>query len=254
MQISTGFITLLSHETYRFIRLIRQTVFPPIITTCLFILIFGFSLGDRIREIHGFPYIIYIVPGLTAMGVMMNAHTNTSFALYMSRYDQSIQNWISAPLRPVEIVIALIWGGIARGMMIGLITLGVSLAILQFKPVNIGITLLFLLLQSIFFGCFGLIGGLRAKTWDNLATTQNFVLTPLIYLGGVFYSIELLPGIWKKISMFNPLFYMVDGVRYGILGIHDSPLWLSLTVTVCFTGIFFAVCVWLFHIGYRLVK
>ena len=254
MGTATGFITLIRQEWFRFVRLIKQTIFPPIITTFLYILIFGFSLGDRIREIHGFSYILYIIPGLAAMGVMVNAHANTSFALYMSRFDQSIDNMLAAPLRPIELVTALLWGGISRGLLIGSVTLGVSLLLLKHPPFNLAVTLFFLITQSIFFGGWGIIGALRAKTWDSLATTQNFIITPLVYLGGVFYSIELLPPFWRSLSSFNPLLYMVDGTRYGILGVHDLPLWESATISLVLAFTMFALCVYLFQIGYKLVK
>lgn len=254
MGIYTGFATLIRQEIFRFVRLLRQTIFPPVITTCLFILIFGFSLGDRIREIHGFPYILYIIPGLAAMGAMVNAHTNTSFALYMSRFDQSIDNLLAAPLKPIELVSAFLWGGMVRGLLIGLITLTVSLTLLQHPPVHVGWTLFFLTVQTIFFGGWGIIGALRAHTWDNLATTQNFIITPLVYLGGVFYSIDLLPPFWRKVSTFNPLLYMVDGTRYGILGVHDLPLWQSVLFSTALALGMFALCVILFQKGYRLVK
>lgn len=254
MAAHTGFATLIYQEWFRFTRLWKQTIFPPIITTLLFILIFGFSLGERIREIHGFPYILYIIPGLAAMGAMMNAHTNCSFALYMSRFDQSIDNMLAAPLRPIELVTALLWGGIARGMLVGLITLTVSLLLLQHPPFHLGWTLFFLVMQTVFFGCWGIIGALRAKTWDSLATAQNFIITPLVYLGGVFYSIDLLPGIWRTISIFNPLLYMVDGTRYGVLGVHDLPLLLSVSLTTALALGMFVLCVVLFQKGYRLVR
>ncbi len=250
----TGFITLLGQEWFRFTRLIKQTVFPPIITTCLFITIFGFSLGGQIREIHGFSYILYIVPGLAAMGTIMNAYTNTSFAVYMSRFDQSMDNMLAAPLRPIELVSAFVWGGIARGLLIGLVTLLVSLTLLKHIPSHIGVTLFFLVAQSIIFASWGIVDALRAQTWDNLATTQNFVITPLVYLGGVFYSIELLPPFWRTLSHFNPLLYIVDGTRYGILGVHDLPLSLSMGLTTALALGMFTLCVVLFQKGYRLVR
>lgn len=254
MQTYTGFITLIRFEFFRFIRLIKQTVFPPILTTLLFILIFGFSLGDRIHNLHGFTYILYIIPGLAAMGVMTNAFSNTSASVYMARFDQSIYNILSCPLKPTWIVSALVIGGIMRGFLIGAITLFVSLLMLKAPLYNIFFTLFFLLVMSILFGCWGIISGLRAKTWDTLATTQTFIITPMVYLGGVFYSIELLPEPWQTISMFNPIFYIVDGVRYGVLGIHDAPLTLSFSITFGLAIVLYTLCVYLFRIGYKLVK
>jgi len=217
-------------------------------------MIFGFSLGDRIQAIHGFSYILYIIPGLAAMGVMNNAFSNTSISLYMARFDQSLDNILAAPLRPIEMVTALVVGGIARGLLIGGITLIVSLILLKQPLFSFGITFFFFVMQSILFGCWGIIGGLRAKTWDNLATTQTFIITPLVYLGGVFYSANLLPPFWHKVSLLNPLFYMVDGTRYGVLGVNDVPLWHSVGITTFLTLTLFALCVYLFQIGYKLVR
>lgn len=250
----TGFVTLVRQEAFRFWRLIRQTVFPPILMTLLFILIFGFSLGEKISAIHGFSYIVFIIPGLTAMGVMNNAFSNTSTSLYMARFDQSIDNLLAAPLRPVELVSAMVLAAVARGFLIGAITLTVSLSFLHPHIHNLGIVVAQFLLQSVIFGCWGIIGALRAKTWDTLATTQNFIITPMVYLGGVFYSIQFLPPPWKTISLFNPVFYMVDHLRYGILGVHEAPLALSFGISAVCAALLFGICVYLFQIGYRLVR
>lgn len=254
MRTTIPFLTLIRQEFFRFWRLMRQTIFPPIVTTFLFILIFGFSLGERIQEIHGFSYILYIIPGLVCMGAMNNAFSNTSSSLYMARFDQSIDNLLAAPLKPVWLVSSLVIGGIARGFLVGGITLAVSLLLLKQNLHNYTITFLLLLLQSILFGCWGIIGALRAKTWDNLATTQNFIITPMVYLGGIFYSITLLPEPWKTISLWNPVFYMVDGLRYGVLGVAEAPLWQSIGLTGLLSVGLFALCVYLFQIGYRLVR
>lgn len=251
---TTRFTALVRMEFFRFWRLLRQTIVPPILNTLLFILIFGFSLGSRIKEIHGFSYILYIIPGLTAMGVMNNAFSNTSTSLHMAKFDRSLDNLLATPLTPLEMVTALVTGGIARGLMIAILTLLIALPLLHQSVFSFGLTLYFTVAQSIFFGCWGIIGALRAKTWDNLATTQTFVITPLAYLAGVFYSIDILPDPWHTISLMNPLFYMVDGTRYGILGIHDAPLWISVGMTGALALGLFAVCVYLFQIGYKLVR
>lgn len=254
MQNHVGFWTLNRQEFYRFWRLIRQTIFPPIITTFLYILIFGFSLGDRIREIHGFSYILYIVPGLVAMGVMNNAFSNTSSSLHMAHFDHSIENILAAPLSPFQIVASFILGGLMRGLTVGIITLAVSLLMLKQPVVRVDITLLFLILQSIIFGAWGILAALFAKTWDSLATQQNFIITPLVYLAGVFYSIEMLPEPWATISLFNPLYYMVDGFRYGVLGVHEVSPWLSIGIGTASAVILVGFCIYLFRIGFRLVR
>jgi len=251
---TTRLVALVRMEFFRFWRLLRQTIVPPVLNTLLFILIFGFSLGGRIKEIHGFSYIVYIIPGLAAMGVMNNAFSNTSTSLHMAKFDRSMDNLLAAPLKPFEMVLALVTGGVARGLLIAFLTLAVSLPMLKQPLFDFWIVLYFVVMQSVFFGCWGIIGALRAKTWDNLATTQTFVITPLAYLAGVFYSVTILPQPWREISLFNPLFYMVDGTRYGILGIHDTPLWIAAGLTGGLAVILFAICVWLFQIGYKMVR
>lgn len=249
-----GFATLIHQEFFRFWRLIRQTIFPPIITTFLFILIFGYSLGSQIHNLKGFSYIVYIIPGLVAMGVMNNAFSNSSSSLYMAKFDQSIDNLLVAPLRPIELVLSLVIGSVSRGLLVGVITMVIALGMLHQPIYSIWITLAFTILQSIIFGCWGIIGALRAKTWDTLATTQTFIIQPLVYLGGVFYTVQLLPPFWRKFSLFNPIFYMVDGIRYGVLGIHDASPQLSMGLTALLAATLLGVCVWLFQIGYRLVR
>lgn len=249
-----GFFALVRQEAYRFWRLIRQTIFPPVLTTILYILIFGFSLGSRIQSIHGFPFILYIIPGLAAMGVMNGSFANCATSLYMAKFDRSLENILAAPLKPVEVVLAYLTGGIARGLVIGSLTLTVALLCFKQPLFNAVIVLFFFIAQSIIFGCWGIIAAIRAKTWDSLATIENFIITPLVYLGGVFYSVDLLPPIWQKLSHFNPIFYIVDGTRYGVLGVHDTSLWMACGFTTVVALILFSLCVTLFQVGYRLVR
>lgn len=247
--------TLIRKEVDRFWQWKNDTIFPPIITTVLFILIFGYSLGSRIQEISGLPYIVFILPGLVALGVITNAYANTAFSLYHSRFDQSIDNLIASPLSPIELVFAYIFGGIARAMVIGLITLLIGVLALPMSTVSHPwLVLLYIIGSGIFFACWGIVTALRATSWEAMATTTNFVITPLVYLGGVFYSIDLLPPFWRTISLFNPLFYMVDGVRFAVVGTSDISWKFSLTLTWCLALCGVILCVYLFRIGYKLVR
>lgn len=248
------FTSLIRQEVFRFWRLIKQTIFPPIITTLLFILIFGYSLGSRIQEISGLPYILFIFPGLLAMGVTNNAFSNTTTSIYMAMFDHSIDNLLAAPLSPIELVLAFTIGGVARAMLIGLVILAVALLMLHATVVHPLLLALYLLGSSTFFSCWGIIGAIRAKSWDSLATTTNFIITPMTYLGGVFYSIKLLPPLWQKVSLWNPLFYMVDGYRYAMTGVSDVAWATSFVVTWGLGLSFFILCIYLFKIGYRLVR
>lgn len=248
------FFCLVHQELYRFSRLINQTIFPPIISTVLFILIFGYSLGNRITEISGFSYIVYIIPGLASLGVINSAFSNTSTSLYMARFDRSIDNLLAAPLGAVALVMAFVIGGIVRGLLVGVLTLAVALPFLHPAVHHWGHTFYFLVSQSLVFSCIGIIGALRAKSWDNLATLQNFIITPLTYLAGVFYSIRLLPPFWQRVSLFNPLLYFVDGLRFGLLGTSDVSVETCLVLTFFTGGLLLALCVFLFQRGYRLVR
>jgi ABC-2 type transport system permease protein len=236
------------------LRLSRQTIFPPIITTLLFILIFGYSLGSRIREIHGFPYILYILPGLASMGTITNAYANSSSSLFMARMDLSMENMIASPLSNFQLVASLVLGGWIRGVVIGVLTLLVSIPMVDLQVESWPLVLLVLSLTSIIFSCLGIVSALWSDGWDNLATFTNFVITPFIYLGGVFYSVEMLPPFWHRVSLFNPIFYLVDSLRYAVLGHSDIPFAVSLALLAGLSLVFYLFCVYLFRIGYKLVQ
>ncbi len=249
-----GFETLIERECYRFARLSKQTVLPPILTTLLYIFIFGFSLGSRIREIDGLPYILFILPGLASMGVITNSYANTSTSLFMAKMDRSIENILVAPLSSLQVATAFLTGGLIRGVLIGIVTLTVSVLTVHMPIVHPGWTLLVLILNSTIFSALGLISGLWSESWDHIATFTNFVITPFIYLGGVFYSLHMLPPFWQKVSLANPIFYLVDAQRWVTLGRGDIPFWISLTVMSCWAVAVFSICLYLFKRGYKLVN
>jgi ABC-2 type transport system permease protein len=250
----TGFNALVRRECYRFARLSGQTIAPPIITTLLFIFIFGFSLGSRIREIEGVSYIFYILPGLAAMGVITNSYANTSTSLFMARMDRSLENILSCPLSNLQLVTAFTIGGLLRGMVIGIITLLVAILTVHLEVRHWLYTLLVLAFASVFFSSLGILSALWSEGWDQIASFTTFIITPFIYLGGVFYSIRMLPGFWQKVSFFNPIFYLVDALRYAVLDRSDVPWNVSLAVLTAMAAVSFAFCVYLFKIGYKLVR
>ncbi len=254
MKSRTAFFTLVIRECYRFLRLSRQTLFPPIVTTLLFILIFGFSLGSRIREIEGLPYILYILPGLAAMGNITNSYANTSTSLFMARMDYSIENLVAAPLSNFQLVTSFILGGWFRGILTGVLPLLISIPMVKLPVQNWPAVFLVLSLSSIFFSSLGIVSALWSEGWDNIATFTNFVITPFVYLGGVFYSIEMLPPFWRKVSLFNPIFYIVDALRHAVLGVSDLSWQLTWSILGAFALGSFLLCVYLFRIGYKLVK
>lgn len=248
-----GFYTLIERECYRFARLSKQTIFPPIITTLLFIFIFGFSLGSRIREIHGFAYIIYILPGLATMGVVTNSYANTSTSLFMAKMDRSIENILASPISRYQVASAMMMGGLIRGLSIGLVTLIISMLSVHMPLVHPFWTLFILVLNSILFSSLGLISGLWSESWDQIATFTNFIITPFVYLGGVFYSIQMLPPFWQKVSLANPIFYLVDALRWCVLGKGDIPFYISLLFISLVTLLSYGICIALFKRGYKLI-
>lgn len=254
MLLNRVLFTLMKREFYRFSRLAKQTIFPPLLTTILFIVIFGFSLGGHIKEIEGWPYIVFILPGLAALGVVTNAYSNTSTSLYAARFDNSIENLLSAPISPMQMVIAQITSGVLRGLVIGILTLGIASLVIDLPLVHPVLTFFWIAGVGVVLACLGIVSGLRADSWDKLATMTNFILTPGTYLGGVFYSIKLLPQPWQTISMFNPILYYVDGMRYAVLGTSDMPIMLSVGVLVSTMLLGLITCWYLFLTGYKLVK
>jgi ABC-2 type transport system permease protein len=248
-----SFQTLIEREYYRFMRLAGQTLVPPVLMSVLFIIIFGYSLGPRIREISGFSYIIFILPGLVGMGVLNNAYSNTITSLYMARTDRSIENILVSPNSYLKIVSAFVIGGVTRGFLIGALVLAVAIPLTGLSIKSLPIALLLMMAIATAFSSFGVITALWAETWDHLATISNFILIPFSYLGGVFYSIDMLPGVWRTVSLFNPLFYMIDGLRWAVLGRSDIAPIISISITLSLAVGCFAVAVYLFKKGYKLI-
>ncbi len=249
-----GFKTLVYRECYRFIRLAGQTIAPPILTTLLFIFIFGYSLGTRIKEIEGFSYIFFILPGLASMGVINNAYANTSTSLFMARMDRSIENMLVCPLSSTQLVGAFVIGGMIRGLVVGFFTFLVAILAIDLEIHHWPHTLLVLALTSILFSSLGILSALWSEGWDQIASFTTFVITPFIYLGGVFYSIHMLPPFWHKVSLINPVFYIVNAMRYAVLGHSDISFKFSLGFLSLTTMLSFSLAVYLFRRGYKLVK
>ena len=254
MKSRIAFGTLVLRECYRFARLSGQTIAPPIISTLLFILIFGYSLGSRIKQIGGFDYILFILPGLAAMGVVNNAYANSSTSLFMARMDRSIENMVTCPLSPLQLVTAFVIGGLMRGLAVGLLTIAVGIFTVHFQVHHWPHTILVIALSSILFSSLGILSALWAEGWDQIATFTTFIITPFIYLGGVFYSIHMLPAFWQKVSLFNPIFYLVDATRWALLGHSDIPYWYSLAFLGGTAFSSYALCVYLFKKGYKLLR
>ena len=247
-----GFLTLLGRETGRFLVLWKQTVLPPILSAVLYVLIFGYSLGSRIRDIEGVPYTEYILPGLAMMGVINAAYANSSSSLFMAKREAYLNDVLIAPLSYFEVALAFVAGAMVRGLAVGVVILGTGAILADLPFPHPVVVVAFLLLVSALLSSIGVIAGIWAQSWDHVMVLVNFVLTPLVFLGGVFYSIDMLPPFWKTASHFNPLFYMINGVRYGVVGVEDASPLFSLLFTAVLTVVAFAATVRLFQTGYRL--
>lgn len=249
-----GFRTLVSREVTRFLKVYRQTVFPGVISSSLYIIIFGFTLQRRISAINDVPYSIYIIPGLVMMNVITNAYNNTASSILQMKLLGQLQDMLITPLSNLELALSFIIGGAVRGFINGVMVLLLGIVITG-MPVEYPLyVLLFLFLVSWSFSSVGLLIGIMAESWDNIATMVNFFITPLIFLGGVFYSINMLPGLWRTLSMANPIYYVINGLRYSVLGegAADSSIGLSLFAATLMTILFTVAGTYLFHRGYRI--
>ena len=236
-----GLWTLTSREVGRFFSVYRQTVIPGLISSVLYILIFGFTLEQRISEIQGVSYTMFILPGLIMMNTLTNASSNTSSSMLQMKLLQQLPDLLTAPLSGLEIALAYIIGGAIRGMVNGILVLLVGVILIDLPISNLPGTLMFIFLVSWAFSSMGLVMGQLAESWDQLAMIQNFFLTPLSFLGGVFYSIKMLPEWAQSLSFINPIYYMINGIRYTILEKSDSPViisfWMAVLLTLSFTSL-----------------
>jgi len=218
-----GLWTLTAREVGRFFAVYRQTIIPGLTSSVLYILIFGFTLERRIAEIDGIPYTLFIIPGLIMMNTLTNASSNTSSSMLQMKLLGQLPDLLQAPLSSFEISLAYIIGGTVRGTVNGLLILLVGITLGGITVNQPLATIGFIILVSWAFSSIGLLLGQMAESWDQLAATQNFFLTPLSFLGGIFYSIKMLPDWAQEASFFNPIYYMINGLRYTILGVSDSP-------------------------------
>ena len=247
-----GLVALSGREVARVLKLWTQTIAAPVISSALFIVVFGLSLGDRIREIDGVPYETYIVPGLIAMAMAQAAYANNSSSVFQARFDKYLHDVLAAPMRTWEINLALHVGGIVRAVLIG-IGLTVVALLLTDVPVRSPLVLVAALaLLLVLFASLGVVVGVYAETWDHTGFVNNLVILPLSFLGGVFYSVDRLPDPWHAISHANPLWYLIDAVRHGFLGRSDVPVGLSLVVGAVMAAVCVAWTAWLFHTGRKL--
>lgn len=237
----TAFKSLLTKEINRFTRIWVQTLVPPAITMTLYFIIFGNLIGARIGEMNGFSYMEYIVPGLIMMSVITNSYSNVASSFYSSKFQRNIEELLVAPVPNYVIIWGFVMGGVTRGLAVGTIVTFVSLFFVDLQVEHWGIIIATVFMTSVVFSLGGLINAIFAKSFDDVSIIPTFVLTPLTYLGGVFYSINLLPEFWQGISKINPIVYMVNAFRYGFLGVSDVGIWSSFAVLFLFVILLYAV-------------
>lgn len=226
--------TIAYKEIRRFLRIWVQTLLPSIITTTLYFLIFGTLIGSRIGQMNGYDYMDFIVPGLILMAVISNAYSNVVSSFYGTKFQHNIEEMLVAPIPSWVILTGYISGGVMRGMIVGVFVTLVSLFFTDMQIAHPVLMVVVFLLTGVLFSAAGFINAVYAKSFDDISIVPTFVLTPLIYLGGVFYSIELLPAFWQKVSMLNPVFYMINVFRYSVLGESDVSLLSGFAVILFF--------------------
>jgi ABC-2 type transport system permease protein len=247
-----GLAWLAARECLRVSKLWTQTMLAPVVSSLLFILVFGLSLGTRIREVSGFDYEVFIVPGLIAMAMAQAAYSNNSSSIFQARSDRYIDDVLAAPMRPWQMNLGLTVGGAFRATLIGLALAALAVPLTS-APVArpLALAAAVLLLVTLF-GALGVVVGIYAETFDHHTFINNIVILPLTFVGGVFYSVEILPPPWEQLSHANPLFYVVNAVRYGFLGVSDVSVWLSFAVTAAIAAAVVAWSQYLFSTGRRL--
>ncbi|GAB3475717.1 ABC transporter permease [Marinomonas epiphytica] len=248
-EIWVAFYTILIREVRRFTRIWPQTLLPPAITMSLYFAIFGNFIGDRIGQMDGFSYMQFIVPGLIMMAVITNSYANVSSSFFSAKFQHSVQELLVSPTPNWVILLGYVLGGVVRGLLVGLIVTLLSLFFTHLTIDNILLTVLVVFLTAVMFSLGGFVNGLFARNFDDVSIVPTFILTPLTYLGGVFYSIHLLPDFWQHASLLNPVLYMVNAFRFGILGVSDISVYWALVMICVFILVFFTLSLHLLNKG-----
>jgi ABC-2 type transport system permease protein len=246
------FATLWRREVNRFMKIKKQTIGAPLLETFLYISVFGAALGTRIDKLHGIDYVVFVIPGLIMMAWSINAFTNNSSSILQQKFQGAIQDQLSSPASPAELLLAFSLGGFMRGMTVAVLTFLASSLLVDLPVEHVLVLVPSLFLVGFFFSQLGVLIGVRAEQFDDVAFAQTFILQPLIFLGGVFYSATLLPQPYETLTHFNPIFYMINLVRYGFVGYTEVSIALSLVALTAATAVLFLVNLRLFTKGYRL--
>mgnify|MGYP001547656884 FL=1 len=244
-----GFLTLVRKEVIRVVRIWVQTIVPPAITMTLYFIIFGNLIGRRIGTMDGFDYMQYIAPGLIMMSVITNSYGNVVSSFFGAKFGKHVEEMIVSPMSNATIVLGHVAGGVMRGLMVGGLVTIIALGFTRLSVANPLVTFSMVILASTVFALLGFVNAVFAKKFDDISIIPTFVLTPLTYLGGVFYSISLLPEFWQKVSLVNPILYMVNAFRYGILGVSDIEIGWAYLITGVFVVALFGLNLFLLNRG-----
>lgn len=249
IQIWVAFTTIVVKEIRRFTRIWVQTLLPPAIMMALYFVIFGNLIGSRIGEMGGFDYMEFIVPGLIMMSVITNAYSNVVSSFFGMKFQGSIEEILVSPVPNWVVLTGYVMGGVGRGLAVGFIVTLLSLGFTDLHIEHVGVTISIILLTAILFSLGGFINAIYATKFDDISIVPTFILTPLTYLGGVFYSISLLPEFWQTVSKFNPILYMVNTFRYGILGVSDISIVFAYSMILGFIVVLFSFSLYLLNKG-----
>jgi len=244
-----GYQTILIKEVTRILRIWAQTLIPPVITMSLYFVIFGAIIGRRVGEMGGMPYMDFIVPGLIMLSVITNSYGNITSSFFGAKFGRHVEELLVSPLPPWIILAGYVSGAVFRSLAVGVLVWLIAGLFSGFHMHHLGVSLSILILTAVVFALGGFINAIFAQKFDDISIIPTFILQPMTYLGGVFFSVSLLPGIWQSISMVNPIVYMVSAFRYGLLGVSDIPLWIAYAIVIGFGALLFAICLTLLKRG-----
>ncbi|WP_437882831.1 ABC transporter permease [Pseudomonas sp. LRF_L74] len=239
-------------ELHRTWRTLLQSIATPVISTSLYFVVFGSAIGSSMTEVQGVSYGAFIVPGLIMLALLTESISNASFGIYMPKYSGSIYELLSAPVSFFEILVGYVGAAATKSIVLGLIILFTARLFVDFEIAHPAVMLLFLVLTAVTFSLFGFIIGIWATGWEKLQVVPALIITPLTFLGGSFYSISMLPPLWQKLTLFNPVVYLISGFRWSFYGVADVSVWVSIGMTLGFLLLCIAVVAWIFKSGYRL--
>ena len=245
----TAYLTIVTKEVSRFLRIWIQTILPPAVSMALYFVIFGNLIGPRIGEMGGYTYVEFIAPGIIMMAIINNSYANVVSSFFSAKFQRHIEEMLVAPIPNFVILAGYITGGIVRGIIVGIVVTVVALFFTRLSVSNYLIVFAIVLMTSILFSLGGFINGIYARKFDDISIVPTFILTPLIYLGGVFYSIELLPAFWQAVSRANPILYMVNAFRYGLLGVSDIDIASAFVIIAGFIILLFIMSLYLLKTG-----